>query len=83
MTNSNHLNTVTFTNGNNGQLTVTNIASGTNALAAGEEAAAKPAPENPSPEEKAPLEEAEHILDDYISLLHANGTLTAEHLQRN
>ncbi|HWF17775.1 MAG TPA: carboxy terminal-processing peptidase, partial [Verrucomicrobiae bacterium] len=33
----------------------------------------------PSPEEKAPMDEAEHILIDYISVLHAHPDLTAEH----
>jgi hypothetical protein len=61
------------------EVTLTNSPSGTNGVPAAGEAVAKPAPpENPSPEEKAPLEEAERILDDYMSLLHTGGTLTAE-----
>jgi carboxyl-terminal processing protease len=67
---------------NSPQVTVTNAASGTNGLAVGEDAAVKPAPSEIPPEEKAPLEEAEHILDDYISLMHSGGTLTADQ-QRN
>ncbi|MDB6068307.1 MAG: carboxyl-terminal processing protease [Pedosphaera sp.] len=40
----------------------------------------KAEPAEPSPEEKAPLEEAEHILMDYISLIHSESGLTARHL---
>ncbi len=34
-----------------------------------------------APEERAPLEEAEHILVDYIGLLHARSTITAQDQQ--
>jgi len=44
-----------------------------------DEAAPASEPEIPSPEEKAPMDEAEHILMDYISLLHTHPDLTAEH----
>ena len=35
-------------------------------------------PADLAPEERAPLEEAEHILVDYIGLLHAHSTITAQ-----
>lgn len=40
-------------------------------------------PDDAPPEERAPLEEAEHILIDYISLLHPHEALTAEHAVSN
>ncbi len=50
-----------------------------------DEAAAKPTdPDDAPPEDRAPLEEAEHILIDYISLMHSGNVLTtSEHAANN
>jgi hypothetical protein len=78
------VNSFHFTNDLGQPVTVVDLPIGTNNVATSDAAAAKaPAPETLAPEEKAPLEEAEHILDDYISLMHSGGTLTAEQLQKN
>jgi carboxyl-terminal processing protease len=56
---------------NSGNTNTTSIASATGTKTSGSEA-------EPLPEMKAGLEEAEHILSDYIALLHSQPALTAE-----
>lgn len=53
--------------------------SATNNLSLTNDVAVKPpVPDVPTPEEKAPMDEAEHILNDYISLIRASQPLTAQ-----